>query len=125
MPNSLRILVLGKLHRDLKSPNILLASTKSDRLIAKVADFGLAKGLQTLSKDTSSSEARHEKRKSSTSDITEESKDDGAQSSTTHTNIEDVALKLEIMKKTYGHRPWARNPRHRPYGTKAGCERDV
>eukprot|EP00939_MAST-03C_sp_MAST-3C-sp1_P004028 g4028.t1 len=39
--------VLQKLHRDLKSPNILLCATKSGGLIAKVADFGLAKGLKS------------------------------------------------------------------------------
>jgi len=37
---------LDKLHRDLKSLNVLLTKQKSGKLVGKVADFGLAKGLK-------------------------------------------------------------------------------
>lgn len=33
------------IHRDLKTPNILLARTKQNELVAKIADFGLSRGL--------------------------------------------------------------------------------
>eukprot|EP00939_MAST-03C_sp_MAST-3C-sp1_P004373 g4373.t1 len=37
---------LDKIHRDLKSPNVLIHKTTKGRLIAKVGDFGLAKAIR-------------------------------------------------------------------------------
>eukprot|EP00939_MAST-03C_sp_MAST-3C-sp1_P004320 g4320.t1 len=42
---------ISSIHRDLKSPNILLASDNTGTLVAKIADFGMAKVLGRRKKD--------------------------------------------------------------------------
>eukprot|EP00940_MAST-03C_sp_MAST-3C-sp2_P002302 g2302.t1 len=59
---------LNSIHRDLKSPNILLASDNTGALIAKIADFGMAKVLGKCSEHRIAKDDEERRGESSLSD---------------------------------------------------------